>query len=150
MVDFVKTHKTESIIIGICIMMLLFILIFTKIFFFSEKSDDYGTRLEGIDAVTISKDKLDKLAIDLKKEESITNVETNLAGKIINILVTVKGDAPIETMKNKASESLENFSKKEIEFYDIQVFLMSEEVSTVYPTIGYKGKSSTTLLWIQG
>lgn len=146
----IKSHKTESVIIGISIMMLLFILIFLKIFFFSSGKDAYGDRLDGIENVKISSDKLDKIGVELKKNDSVTKTESHIEGKVINFLVTVKADAEIGAMKQNTEVILDDFSKKEKEFYDIEVYLITEGESTVYPTIGYKGKSSSTFTWING
>ncbi|MDD3341476.1 MAG: hypothetical protein PHN72_04755 [Bacilli bacterium] len=146
---YVKTHKVESTIGGIFLLMLIFLLIFIKIFFFSSGNNTYGDRLEGIDKVKISEDKLDKIAVALKGDASIQKVESHITGKIINFTVTVNADANIDQMRTKAGTILEDFSNDENEFYDIQVFLVSSDDATSYPTIGYKGKGTTELLWIR-
>lgn len=148
LMKYVKTHKAESIIGGIFLLMIIFILIFTKIFFFSSGNNDYGDRLDGIDAVKISGDKLDKIAVTLKKDTQIQKVESNITGKIINFMVTVDGSSNAEAVQAKVNTILDDFSTKEKEFYDIQVFLVSSSDETSYPAIGYKGKDSKELLWI--
>lgn len=146
----IKSHKSESVIIGISIMMLVFILIFVKIFFFSSGKDAYGDRLDGIDDVKISGDKLGKIETELKKNASVTQTESHIEGRVIHFIITVKGEADLGSMKQNTDAILDDFSKKEKEFYDIEVYLISDGESTVYPNIGYKSKTADTFSWIGG
>lgn len=146
--EFIKTHRFESIIIGIFLLIIIILLVFTKIFFFSDKGSVYGSRLDGIDRVRISQDKLDKIQSDLKKNDIVIDVESNVSGKIINLMIETSPQGDLNVLKSISGEILNNFSEKEKEFYDIQIFLISREESQIYPTIGYKSKSSFEIVWM--
>lgn len=148
MLEFIKTHKLESAIISIAILILIFIIVFAKIFFFSDSGNPYGDRLDGIEAHRINNDKLAKIETDLKKEKSVTNVDAFITGRIINIMIELKNDIDYEDSKKYGEEAVSNFNKKELSFYDVQIYLVSDN-SDKYPKIGYKGKKSKEIIWMK-
>lgn len=148
MLEFIKTHKLESAIIFIAILILIFIVIFAKIFFFSDSGDPYGDRLDGIEEHRINNDKLAKIETDLKKEDSVTNVDAFITGRVVNIMIDLKNDIDYEDSKKYGEEAVANFNKKELSFYDVQIYLISDN-SDIYPKIGYKGKKSQEIVWMK-
>lgn len=144
--SWIQTHKKESIIIGISIIMLISILVFLKIFFFSSGSNVYGDRLEDISSVKISNDKLKKIENELSENVEIEKADIYITGRVINFYINVTGDAAFDALKQYAIRSIDNFSSKEQELYDIQFYFIGE--SETYPAIGYKGKDSGEFTWI--
>ena len=54
-------------------------------------------------------------------------------------------------MKDYAKEKLEVFDKEELEYYDVQFYLLNEDSeSENYPSIGYKHKTSDEIKWNKG
>jgi len=149
MKKFIKTHKAETIIASICLLMVIFILIFIKIFFLADSGDNYAGRLDGIEKVKINNDKLEKIKTEIKKENGIISTDSNLEGRIINFLITVESDQNIDNMKSKAIIIMDNLSNKEKEFYDIQIYLVTKEKSEIYPNIGYQSKGSSNIVWVR-
>lgn len=148
MIDFVKTHKLESIITLIVIIIIIFIIVFAKIFFFSNSNNPYGNRLEGIEKHRISGDKLKKIETDLEKEKDIQNVDIFITGKIINIMINLNSEIDYDKAKNYGQDAVLNFNKEEQSFYDVQIYLTTKE-SKIYPKIGYKSKSSKKISWME-
>ncbi len=142
------SHKMESTIIALSLLLFLFGSIFIKIFFFSSGNNDYGTRLDGIEKVRINQDKIEKIRLDLEKESFITKVDGYIKGKIVNFIVIVKNDADLNETREKADHILENFNSKEKDFYDVQVYITVNEKKDGYPSIGYKGKNSSDFIWL--
>ena len=71
-----------------------------------------------------------------------------MEGRLINITIKVSDDVGVDTAKEYANKSLEYFSDKEKEYYDIEIILSSvNNNSEVYPLFGYKHKTSTSIVW---
>ena len=114
------------------------------------KPDDekvvYGNRLDGIDDVSITKEKKNKIIESVKEKENITNVNISLQGAIINISITAEKESnTIDVMKEIGKEILTQFTEKELKFYDIQFFI--KNVDNNYNMIGYKNKNSESIFW---
>lgn len=144
-VNFIRTHKKESIVIGTFIVIFLILFLFLKIFFFSSSGNVYGDRLDDIDKVKISKDKLQKLENELSQNGEIESADVYITGKVINLFLDVTENASLDALQTILFSSIENFSEKEQELYDIQVYFVSS--SEPYPVIGYKGKDEEAFAW---
>ena len=146
MVSWIQAHKKESIIIGISMLFFILILIFFKIFFFSSSRNVYGDRLDDIQRAKISKDKLQKVSEELTEYTGVEKVDAFITGRVINLFVEIKSEAVLDELKNVSIQSIENFSAKEKELYDIQVYFVGEGEN--YPAIGYKGKDDGEFTWV--
>lgn len=146
---YVKEHKVESILLLIILSLLL---VFFGIFLFlwyGGTGDLYGNRLNGIENVPISDGYLNDIEKELKKEEIVVKTSSNLKGRLINFLITVKDETNIDEAKEISEIVINGFEEDELDFYDIQIFLLdsgSNEESN-YPYIGYKHKSSDKFVW---
>lgn len=145
-VNWIQAHKKESVIIGISMIMLIFILVFFKIFFFSSSSNVYGDRLEDISGAKINNDKLKKIENELSENVEVEKADVYITGRVINLYINVAGEVSLDTLKQLAVSSVDNFSSKEQELYDIQFYFIGE--SETYPAIGYKGKDGGEFTWI--
>lgn len=144
--SWIQTHKKESIIIGISVLLLISILLFLKIYFFSSGGNVYGDRLDDIQSVKINKDKLQKIENELTENASIEKVDAFITGRVINLFLNVTGDASLDDLKTFVTSSVDNFSSKEQELYDIQIYFVGE--GETYPAIGYKGKENGEFTWV--
>jgi hypothetical protein len=106
----------------------------------------YGDRLDGIEEVTITDEKINEIVGIIKKEAGITDASINIQGKIVNINITASTEAnTIDVMKTLSSSILSNFSDDEIAFYDFQFFIKNEDNN--YNMIGYKNKKNLSITW---
>ncbi len=102
----------------------------------------YGNRLDGIEEVKVTNDEKDKLVTELEKRKYVNKASVHVNGKIINVLVETTNGTKVGTAKTLKKVVLEGFSKDQLSFYDIQLFL-TNEISTAkgYPAIGYKNSN---------
>ena len=106
----------------------------------------YGNRLDGIENVTITDDKVNEIVNFIKEDNSISDSSMHIKGKIVNIIIKVsKKENTIDKMKEKSKEIIERFSKEEIEFYDFQFFIKNEDGN--YNLMGYKNKRNENISW---
>lgn len=102
----------------------------------------YGNRLDGIEEVRIDDDKKEKIVKSLEEKSFVTHASVKINGKIINVIVKVKDETTPATARALNTTVTKNLSEKELSFYDVQLFLTSEnEKSKNYPIIGYKSAS---------
>ena len=135
----------------IYIVLVLFILFFAFVFVTMKAYLDpvdanavYGNRLDGIENVTITDDKVNEVVNFIKEDNNINDTSIHIKGKIINIIIKVaKKDNTIDKMKEKSKEIIDKFSKEEIEFYDFQFFIKNEEGN--YNLMGYKNKRNENI-----
>lgn len=147
--EFIKKHKT------ICIIAVVILLVFIGLYLFIRKlSPDarknlYGNRLEGIEKVKINTDRVDSMILELKKVDGIKDVKYNIKGRLINITLKVIKDLDVNKAKEYSTKTLEYFGEKEKKYYDMQIFIISEEENENYPFIGYRHKTRQEFVWKQ-
>ena len=142
--NFVKRNKKLLVVIVVFLVGLICAVQLKNILFPSGGAI-YGNRLQGIEDVEIDK-KIDK-QIKEKLSESVSKIDVRLSGRIININMVVNGDVSVSTAKDYAKKSLEVFSEKQLEFYDIQVFISKDVESKEFPIIGYKHQNKSSFKW---
>lgn len=147
--EFIKKHLVE------CILSAIFIVIFfggiiTVYMMWNQSSGSvYGNRLVGIEKVEIKSNKLIEIEKKLKENNIYTDISSKIEGKIINFYITVNTGTKKDEAK-KGVESLKtSFSEKELEFYDLQIFIdeLDKKEESTYPVIGYKSKKSKEIVW---
>lgn len=146
---FIKSHKTLLIIIGIILLMILAVVLTYLKLSPDSKKDLYGNRLEEIEKHPIEETSVSNMQSEMQEMEGITAISYNLKGKLINIIITLDPAVLKDTAVWYANKSLEYFSEDVKTYYDIQVFLLTDGESEIYPMIGYKHKTSSGLVWKQ-
>lgn len=145
---FIKKNKFTILVIGIFIVLVVLAAILKNMFFINTGQPVYGNRLDGIDDVEISSSQYNDLEKKLKDNKIVTAVESNLDGRIINIIVTVKDDASKKDAKKLSSAVVDSFSKEQLAFYDIQIFVKkADKKQDDFPIIGYKHNSKSDFYW---
>lgn len=147
----IKNNKLIFILGFICLAIVIAIIVFAiSLIPTNSEEGKYGNRLDGIKDYQIDNAKIDEMKNTIEAQEGIKSVDYNLNGKLINVIINVD-----ETLdQNKAKEYAESvqtyFAEKNLTYYDLQVFINSEnEESVNYPMIGYKHKTSGSLIWEQ-
>lgn len=107
-------------------------------------------RLEGVSEHPITngeKEEVTSVFKGITELESI-DITTSKNSKIITIHITLKSDVNFEDVKNICNNAVTKFSEKNLEFYDVEVFIKSNnKESEVYPQIGYKQRLKTSFSW---
>ncbi len=143
---FIQTHK-KSCIIGLMVFLAIVIIFFTIFFIIpSFGSDNYGHRLDDIDKHKISNSSINEIKENINSKDGVDKVSYHNEGRILNFTIKVK-DVQLDKAKEYANLILEGISKKNLKYYDIQVFLDSDDNTKDYPIAGYKHKSSDTISW---
>ena len=142
-------NKYKTLII---IIVIVLVVIGVGLGLFSLVAPDYHKSLYGNRLENLKKHKIDSKIIENIKKEGIslgyvTKVNYDLKGKIANFVVTVKGDTSFNDSKIIGDIILDKLEDKEKQYYDIQVFIVSDKKSEVYPIIGYKHRTSEALVW---
>lgn len=143
----VKAHKFTFISLGVILVILIVGFLILRTLLPDYGKGYYGNRLEDIQKYTISNDTINRLKSELEQKEGIKKVDYHLEGRLIGINISVDSKLDKAVAKENANVILSVFTKEELSYYDIEVFLLSEEESEVYPTIGYKHKTSDAFVW---
>lgn len=144
---FINSHK-KGCTIGVIAFFLVLIIFFTIFFIIpSLGTNNYGNRLDGIEKHKISTSSIKEIKDSLNSEAGVTKVTYHNEGRILNFTITVNSDTKLDTAKEYAAKVLDGISKKNLKYYDVQVFLDSDSDSTIYPVAGYKHKTSDELIW---
>ena len=133
-----------SLVIGLIIIVLL-VKIYNNLF-----PNSGSKRLEGIENYNLTSEEVNAVKEKINELENIESIDVHTNDeltKIITIFITLKEDIDLEKVKSKLDEVIPLFSEDNLKFYDIQVFVKSNEESDVYPQIGYKHKTSSNFAW---
>ena len=143
----IKKHK---LLIGILVLFLIILIgilliIGPSLFFNSNKL--YGNRLNGIEEHKISDTTVNEIKNAIKEKDNIKDVNYKRVGRILNFEIKVSNDINIDETKSLSNIILEKIDDEDKKYYDIQLFLVSDEESEIYPKIGYKHKTSESFVW---
>ena len=146
---FYKNNRVYVILMIVSIVCILSILIGVIVYFAKQSSQNaYGNRLDGIETIEIKEDRLTEIENVVKESEIVSKVNVNLQGKLIYVVVTLSEGTPTDA-ENISVKVMEKLSEEEKAFYDIQFMFTSTSKSedNVFPIMGYKKSSSTTISW---
>lgn len=145
---YIKKNKLTVFIIVIFVFVVMIGAYLYNVLFGGENRGAYGNRLDGIEEVEITKEQYDNIKNKLKENKSVTNVTTELKGKIVNIIMTVADDVTKDVAKKIAVTSIEELDDEQLKFYDIQIFVKKEnEKLNDFPIIGYKQNGKDGFSW---
>ena len=142
---FIKKNIGAIIAIVIIILLLIGAYFVKEMFFSTETEAIYGSRLEGIDKVKITKEKKQQVVDSLK--EGTEKASVRVAGKIVYISMVVNGDTSLDAAKGLGNKALESFSDEEKAFYDFQIIIEKNSESNQFPIIGYKQRKRNAITW---
>ena len=103
--------------------------------------------MDGIDNVKISEKTYDGVKKEVEETDLTEEVETRLQGRIVYTTITLKSDTTVDKAKEIASNTLDNYTNSELEYYDFSFFLKwkGEEKDTVIT--GNKHHNLDTITW---
>ncbi len=146
---FIKNNKILIALILIAVIMFstILIIIFSNL---SSGNDEYGNRLDEIEKYPITDEVINNIKNEISSLEKVESINYNLEGRLINFVIKVEDDLIVSEAKNYSEKILENFSDDIKSYYDIQILIDSNiDESENYPIIGYKHKTSDSLVWKQ-
>ena len=145
--SFIRKNKFVIIAIGVFLILVVLGFQIATIFFPEEGTALYGDRLDGIEEVELSNSKLTKIESNLKSDGAVKEADVSVAGKIVEVIITVQDDTSVDTAKALNTKVLDSLSNKEKKFYDIQIFVKKDSEATDFPIIGYKHHAKDTFSW---
>jgi len=147
----IRDNKLIFILGFICLAIVIAILAFAiSLIPTNSEEGKYGNRLNDIEKYSINTAKVEEMKNTIKEQEGVKNVVYNLNGRLINIIINVEDTLDPNKAKEYAGSVITYFEGDLLTYYDLQVLINSEvEESVNYPKIGYKHKSSDSLVWEQ-
>ena len=144
-INFLK--KNSSAVVGITVFILVIIsaLLIKNLFMYDENQAIYGTRLDGVEKRKVTKEQIDK--VKKKVADKTKKADVRVAGKIVNIELTVNDDVSLDDAKKIGPEALEEFTKEQQQFFDFQIFIQNNNNKTQFPIIGYKHHTKPEISW---
>lgn len=146
----IKKNKYTSIAVLSFIVLLILLFIIYKAIMPSLGTPVYGNRLDGIEEVEITNEKINEIDEKVSKEDYVSSSKTNVSGKTVNTVVTVIEGTKASTAKKVTDVVLKEFDEDQVAYYDFQVFIKSEnDKEDNYPIIAYKNKSNDKFSYSQ-
>lgn len=157
-------NKRFIMFLALSIVLLVCLVIIIRIFFPGHGSN-YGNRLDGINKISFTEKNQNKIINAIKKDDKVSESKMNIHGKIINVIFNVNKDVSVDDAKAIAVASLENFSDKVKDFYDIEFIVTKtdeegeeveitnddgtkdKEVKKQFPIMGYKNSKNSNIVW---
>lgn len=139
-----KLNKKKMIVLGTIIL----IVILLMMVIISLTGTNSSKRLEGSSKHTLSSTEKSKVKEVVDSIGDVDSFSMKINNKIIRIHFTLKEDKKVDDVKSKCNEIIKNIDKDNLEFYDVEVFVLSSSKdSEDYPIIGYKHKSQESFVW---
>lgn len=138
----------KQIKIGLIVIFIILIILMVWLFIVpSFKSNKYGDRLKDISKHSISKDTISKIKDKASSNDSVSKIDYHREGRILNFTVTVDSNFGLEQAKEFINGMISEIGEEDQKYYDIQVFVSSDDKSDNYPIIGYKSKNSDKIVY---
>ena len=147
MKNFIKNNKVTVVAFIICVIFVIFVFAIKLTFFPDEGKAIYGDRLEGIEEVEITTKQQDNIISSLEEKAEVKEVSCDIAGRILNVLITVNDDVELDPAKALTSSITDVLKEDQLGYYDIQVFISKDSEDTRFPIIGYKHQNKDEFTW---
>lgn len=140
------------VVLGLILFVCLIVLaVLTIITFYGASKDPYGTRLDITKKVPLSAELLNKVKEDLQSDETVTEANVYLTGKIVYIDITFADDTKMDNAKKTAEIALSSFGEKELKVYDLHFTISSKNTKNKddsYTLMGARNKNgSGKIVW---
>lgn len=149
-----KRKKQSNVILWVLIFILLvcFVAIgyvFYTYFYSGTSSTKYGNRLDDISNYPLPKTIEQDIKNLYKDEALVGNVEYELQGKIIYIIIDFNEPTSSDNAQSLALKSLDLIGETNLTYYEVQYILnyKGEEESNNFPIFGAKSVNSLKVVW---
>ena len=147
MKKFIKNNKLTVITFIICLVFVILVFAIKLTFFPDEGRAIYGDRLDGIEEVEITSKQEKNIVSKLEEKDEVKSVNTDIKGRILNVIITVNDDVELDPAKALTSSITDTLDKEQLGFYDIQVFISKDNDDARFPIIGYKHQDKDEFSW---
>lgn len=143
-----KFKKKNLIIIGVVIAIILALFLLFYKFILADNKNPYGYRCDERVNYQISNKQLKEVKKKFKEIEQVNSVDVYTKLCTIKIIVNLKEDVELDTIKSKAKEILGLFEEDELELYDFALYVTSDNKdSEIYPINVSKHNSREDFAW---
>lgn len=143
-----KFKKKNLIIIGVVIAIILALFLLFYKFILADNKNPYGNRCDERVNYQISNKQLKEVKKKFKEIEQVNSVDVYTKLCTIKIIVNLKEDVELDTIKSKAKEILGLFEEDELELYDFALYVTSDNKdSEIYPINVSKHNSREDFAW---
>lgn len=140
--------KAKLIIIVSAIILFIIILVFFGSIIIKDNKNPYGDRCDERDNYKIENKTIKAIKKKYKEIEEVKGIDVYTKLCTVKIIVNLKSDVDIETIKTKSKEMLELFSEEELSFYDFALYVTSDNKdSEIYPLNVSKHNSREDFAW---
>lgn len=144
---FFKEHKLLTGLIIVFMIIIIGLIILISMLSGKTGNNEYGNRLDDIEKYEIGKSQISEIEEGLSSLEGVTSATYHLEGKLVNVIMDVEDTLAVDTAKSYANKVLEYIDDEQKAYYDIQIFITSDnEESENYPIILSKSKNSEGLI----
>ena len=157
MKKWIKNNKKKAIIIGVIVLALALLIIFSYAIISylvpNTKASVYGDRCKVTSNYPVESDREDKINEFFKEYKEVKLKTFDVKCNLIDIVIEVDDKYSFSKVKDMSKKLLEVFSEDEIKYYDIQLMVKSNnEKSELYPKIGthhkeIDGKVNDSFVW---
>lgn len=124
MIKYIRKHKLVSFIIFIFIVFIATAYFLFNLFLGSNGMPVYGSRLDGIEKVIITKEQMKKMADEIKKEDFVLRMtDPYINGRTLKVIVNVDYSAKVDLSKKLSEKILAELSDEQKKFFDIDLFI---------------------------
>ena len=147
--EWAKNNKGLAIVILLSLVLLIVLIIMSIQLFIGGSSSKYGNRLDGIKDVKIADDTCKGVKEEVEETGEVESIDIRLQGKIVYTTIVLKSETSTDKAKEIASATLDNYSEKELKYYDFSFFLKwnTEDGETVIT--GNKHHSLDEISWVK-
>lgn len=137
-----------KIVIGIILLLIIILLIIGIKIIFVGNDNPYGDRCDDHNEYKISNKKISNIENIFKEIDQVKSVDVYTKLCTIKIIVNLKEDVDLDIIKEKAKNSLDVFSEKQLKYYDFALYVTSDDKkSEVYPINVSKHNSRDDFAW---
>lgn len=131
----------------ICVFIML--IFFLNYFFMGVTKNKYGSRLNVIENITVSKKEQEEVKKMLVESDLIESAEIKIVGRIIYIHIECTDKATLVDAEGQAVLALENFTDDVKNVYDIHITLNQEKKDDIegFTIMGAKNKGNVNIIW---
>ena len=109
--------------------------------------NNYGNRLDDSSKYKIESNNISDIKDTISSKDGVNEITYHKEGRILNFKIKVDNAVVLDTAKKYAEEIVNKIDKKNLKYYDVQIFLDADE-SDIYPIIGYRAKGEeSSLSW---
>ncbi len=142
-----KNHRAMSIGYILCFLLIVFVVVLNFTFFSNNSKAVYGDRLDGIEEVRITDNKLEQIESELNERDEVSSSDASTSGRILNVIITVNDDVSVETARSLTEVIDSAIDDDQRNYYDTQVFIKKNNDDASFPIIGYRHEDKTTYSW---